>query len=253
MRWGVALCVVCAAVAALTGGSLAQVADEEEDDDDPPAAAGTSFRSWSLFDPPGPSAPPFDFLTGGMPDRMLYFSGVEAQRWGLAAYAGAQWAPARIDRDGFILRMLMSDSLNRFTKAKHRTDTQILRGAVLPGYKFSYRTFELQVLAGVGSELDVKSAKGSATGWQVKFGAQVVADLWWEPSRDWMVAAGVGRRAVHLGRVLAGEGPAAVGRGAAVRVDDDLAAGQAGVAVQVVDPAARRRRHKRTHRLGVQA
>ena len=46
------------------------------------------------------------------------------------------------------------------------------------------------------------------------------------------VAAGVGGRAVDLGRVLAGEGAAAVRGRAAVGVDDDLAAGQAGVAVR---------------------
>src|SRR6202012_1871287 len=49
------------------------------------------------------------------------------------------------------------------------------------------------------------------------------------------VAAEIGRRAVHLGRVLAGEGAAAVRGRAAVGVDNDLAAGQAGVAVRAAD------------------
>ena len=49
------------------------------------------------------------------------------------------------------------------------------------------------------------------------------------------VAADVGGRAVDLGRVLAGEGAAAVRGRAAVGVDDDLAAGQAGVAVRAAD------------------
>ena len=44
-------------------------------------------------------------------------------------------------------------------------------------------------------------------------------------------AGGVGGRAVDLGRVLAGEGAAAVAGGAAVGVDDDLAAGEAAVGV----------------------
>ena len=43
-------------------------------------------------------------------------------------------------------------------------------------------------------------------------------------------ARGIGRRAVDLGRILAREGAAAVARHPAVAVDDDLAAGQAGVA-----------------------
>ena len=47
--------------------------------------------------------------------------------------------------------------------------------------------------------------------------------------------AGVGRRAVDLRRVLAREGAAAVRAPAAVRVDDDLAAREAGVALRAAN------------------
>ena len=59
-----------------------------------------------------------------------------------------------------------------------------------------------------------------------------------EPGRDDVlgeIAGGVGGRTVDLGRILAGEGAAAVRRRAAVGVDDDLAAGEAGVAVGAAD------------------
>ena len=49
------------------------------------------------------------------------------------------------------------------------------------------------------------------------------------------VARGVCRRAIDLGRVLAGEGAAAVPRRTAVAVDDDLATGEAGVAHGTAD------------------
>ena len=49
------------------------------------------------------------------------------------------------------------------------------------------------------------------------------------------IAGGVGGRAVDLGRVLAGEGAAAMRSRAAIGVDDDLAAGEAGVAVGAAD------------------
>ncbi|OMP13799.1 hypothetical protein COLO4_00928, partial [Corchorus olitorius] len=52
------------------------------------------------------------------------------------------------------------------------------------------------------------------------------------------VAGGVGGRTVDLGRVLAGERAAAVRRGAAVGVDNDLAAGQAAVALRTADDEA---------------
>src|SRR5690606_29215740 len=49
------------------------------------------------------------------------------------------------------------------------------------------------------------------------------------------VTAGVGGRTVNLGRILAGEGAAAVTGHAAVGVDDDLAPGQAAVAHRAAD------------------
>jgi hypothetical protein len=52
------------------------------------------------------------------------------------------------------------------------------------------------------------------------------------------VAGGVGGRAVDLGRVLARERATAVRAGAAVGVDDDLAAGQAAVALRAADDEA---------------
>ena len=49
------------------------------------------------------------------------------------------------------------------------------------------------------------------------------------------IATHVGGAAVHLGGILAGEGPAAVTTKATVAVHDDLAAGQAGVALRSTD------------------
>src|SRR3954470_7373771 len=49
------------------------------------------------------------------------------------------------------------------------------------------------------------------------------------------VARGIRDRAVDLGRILAGEGAAAMRGRATIGVDDDLAAGQAGIAVGTAD------------------
>ena len=65
-------------------------------------------------------------------------------------------------------------------------------------------------------------------------------------------AHGVGGGAVDLGRVLAGEGAAAVAGHAAVGVDDDLAAGQAGVAHRAADLEAAGRVDQQPVALGVQ-
>ncbi len=47
------------------------------------------------------------------------------------------------------------------------------------------------------------------------------------------IARGISGRAIDLGRILAGEGAAAMRGRAAVGVDDDLAAGEAGIAVRI--------------------
>src|SRR4051812_7678991 len=49
------------------------------------------------------------------------------------------------------------------------------------------------------------------------------------------VARHIGRRAVDLGRIFAGESAAAMRSRTAVRVDDNLAAGQPGVAIRSTD------------------
>mmetsp|Transcript_24426 Transcript_24426/g.58520 ORF Transcript_24426/g.58520 Transcript_24426/m.58520 type:complete len:497 (+) Transcript_24426:101-1591(+) len=64
-------------------------------------------------------------------------------------------------------------------------------------------------------------------------------------------AARVGRRAVDLGRVLAREGAAAVRAPAAVGINDDLAAGQAGVALRAADDELARRVDVQVARLAV--
>jgi hypothetical protein len=205
MRISVTLRIAFLAAALAACGAAAQ---EVNDDDAEPAAASQNASVWaSLLTPTITVTPSFDFLTGGMPDRMLYFSGIEMQRWSLGAYAGAQWAPGRIDREGFILRMVMSDSIERFTTPNHRYDAQILRGAIMPGYKFSRGKFELQLLGGIGSEVDAKSTDRSAAAWRVKIGGQVSADLWWEPTHLLMLQASATATTIDSGfstRVAAG-------------------------------------------------
>jgi hypothetical protein len=76
-----------------------------------------------------------------------------------------------------------------------------------------------------------------------------------EPGRDDVlrdVARGVGRRAVDLRRILARERAAAVPRHPAVRVGDDLAAGEAGVALGSADDEAAGRVDEDAHRVVAQ-
>ena len=141
-----AFCVT-AAVMACGQAAIAQSAD---DDDENAAHSAKHIINWlAIPDLTGSGAPALDWLTGGMPDRLLYFTGFDIWRNGLDGYAGVQWSPSHMDRQGFILRLSISDGYDRFVSSTHRYETLTQRFTLQPGYKFKGNTIELQVLAGV--------------------------------------------------------------------------------------------------------
>lgn len=193
MRWrGIAQALgVAAAIIALGSGSAAGQSRPDRDDswdtDDAPATDATSSPFAALTAAVSP--PSFDLLTGGLPDRIMYFAGFDLWRCGLAGYTGMQWAPGRLDRDGFILRLIMSDGLERLNADGRRYQTHIFRSAIMPGYKFKRGNLEVQLLAGVDFELDVLAIDGRQTWKRNVFGARVTTDLWWEPTEAIMAQA----------------------------------------------------------------
>lgn len=183
MRVGGALRVLCMAATAmvLSDQVFAEGADDDADDI---ASGAPSLPAWtSLFDLDSGRKPAFDFLTGGMPDRLLYFTGVEMQRWSLGAYAGMQWAPAQLDNDGFILRLLLSNSIERYATPIHRFDTQIGRAFVMPGYAFKRGDLSVQMLAGIDLDAELLVVDRRPTKLRGRLGARFTTDLWWEPTR----------------------------------------------------------------------
>jgi hypothetical protein len=181
---------VCMTASLTAWGAAAQDADEELDQQtaNPPKSSLAT-----LFGPPTSEKPAFDFLTGGMPDQMLYFSGTEVQSWGFSAYAGAQWMPKSFYKDGFIMRFTMSNSLFSYKTPDRRYDTNILRAAVMPGYRFKINNLEVQVLAGVDIAIDTLAIDQHFASLRGKTGARITADLWWEPTPSWMLQYSVSR------------------------------------------------------------
>lgn len=182
MRVGGALRVFCVAAAVMALGDRVFAQDVDDDADDMTSSAPRLPAWTSLLDLDGGKKPAFDFLTGGMPDRLLYFTGVEMQRWSLSAYAGMQWAPAQFDKDGFILRLLMSNSLERYATRSHRFETGIARAFVMPGYAFKRGDLSVQVLAGIDLDAELLVVDRRATKLRGRLGARFTTDLWWEPT-----------------------------------------------------------------------
>ncbi|MDB5616867.1 cellulose biosynthesis protein BcsS [Tardiphaga sp.] len=190
MRWWASLCAIGVGVAVVVfdaPGAAAQDADDSDDDEDmeivePQKPAWQAFLAPVLSKKPGT-----DFLTGGMPDRLISFAGFDIWRYGLGGYTGFQWAPDGINKDGFILRVSASDNIERYTTPTRRYVTEIARGAILPGVKFRRGNFEMQWLAGLDAQADFLLINGRSVQPRARLGARFAADVWWEPTRSLML------------------------------------------------------------------
>ena len=210
MRWGVALRALCvaAAVACAAHPALPQEDIDDAEDDEEAPVVEPARPNWSLLlDPLISKRPTLDFLTRGMPDRLIYYSGFDIWRCGLSAHAAMQWAPKGINKDGFILRLFGSEGLERFDTPQRRYETQIFRGSVLTGIRFRRDNFEMQFLGGLDAEADYLLINRRLAATRQRIGARVATDIWWEPTRLLMLQGSLSGTMIDngvSGRVAAG-------------------------------------------------
>lgn len=139
------------------------------------------------------TGPPLtDNLIGGSkPERFLFFSGVDVWRNGLAGYDGMLLAPqGDLNKDGFLVRLFMSDNIEFYDTATRRFTTNIFRASALPGWRIKRGDLEVRMFAGPTLEIrgfkpavQIDRLSGS------RFGVQLASELWWEPTPAMMVAA----------------------------------------------------------------
>jgi hypothetical protein len=138
-----------------------------------------------------PDTPQPDGLSGGAKvDRVLLFAGFDIWRYGRSAYGGFYWAPDGLNNDGFITRLFVSRSLERYDAGSKRSNTDIIRAAPLAGWRFGQGTLELKVFAGPELENriltpDVPAAEYRGT----HIGARVASEFWWEPLPEMMLTS----------------------------------------------------------------
>lgn len=188
MRWLYAWRAWCMAAALVACGAGRVVAQGLDGD-----AIATEMAAQSApqsLDAMASVLPTFDLLTGGtQPGRLLFYTGVDAWHFGATGYGGVQWAPRGLDKEGFILRLIASEGLERYNAVPKRITTQIFRASVLPGWKFKRDGFEVQIFAGPDFEIDTPDSINATKMRGTHFGARGGADFWWEPIPQLMLAS----------------------------------------------------------------
>lgn len=143
-----------------------------------------------------------DHLSGGSkPERALFFSGVDLWRNGQAGYGGMLLAPqAGLNKDGFLIRLFMSDDLERYDAPTQRFSTNIFRASFLPGWRIKRGNLEIKIYAGLAVEhhalkpdIPADPLRGS------HFGARIATELWWEPTSATMLAAAASATTIGSG------------------------------------------------------
>ncbi|MBS0530954.1 MAG: cellulose biosynthesis protein BcsS [Proteobacteria bacterium] len=146
----------------------------------------------SLAQPIAADPPSIDNLSGGSrPEQFLFYSGVDLWRNGQAGYGGMLWAPqGDLNKDGSVVRLFLSDGIERYETPGQRFDTNIFRASILPGWRFKRGNLEVKVFAGPAVENHVLTPDVVTDKLRgAHFGAQVATELWWEPTPAMMVAA----------------------------------------------------------------
>jgi hypothetical protein len=138
-----------------------------------------------------PDTPQPDGLSGGTKiDRVLLYAGVDIWRFGRSAYGGFYWAPDGLNNDGFITRLFVSRSLERYDAGSKRFNTDIIRAAPLAGWRLSRGTVELKVFAGPELENRVLTPDIPTAEYRgMHIGARVASEFWWEPIPEMMLTS----------------------------------------------------------------
>jgi hypothetical protein len=138
-----------------------------------------------------PSVPPASELSGGAkPEHFLFYSGFDIWRFGRASYGGLYAAPDGLNTDGFIVRMFVSRGRERYDLGSKHYNTDIFRSSLTPGWRVSEGSFEAKLFAGVELENRtlVPNLPAASTS-NTHIGARLVAETWWEPKPEIMLAS----------------------------------------------------------------
>lgn len=131
--------------------------------------------------------------------NLLFYGGLDAWRHGGSAYIGSDWSLPASGSVGPVLRLFAANGIDEFKTGSlsYRTDTA--RVSILPGVRLQSGPFEVKLFG--GADYAMRAPLQSGLGSSKHFvGARVAADLWWEPTAQWMVSASASATSIEDGR-----------------------------------------------------
>ena len=121
----------------------------------------------------------------------LLFAGTDLWRDGAFVNGGVLWSPAGLDTDGFTLKLLLNGGLYTYPSGGLHMDVQgtLVSAATLPGWRMTRDGLTIGLYAGPVVQdyrLTPNDPGSSLRG--LYGGAQIAADVWYQPSPATMIA-----------------------------------------------------------------
>lgn len=125
----------------------------------------------------------------------MLFSGRDIWRNGAFAYGGLIVAPSGLDRDGLLLKVLLSGGLYRY-HARNLGGERVVGAEwltnILPGWRIKRGNAEFKVFMGPEIQNHYLRPDDSAKRLRgYSYGLRVAAEAWYEPTAETMIAADV--------------------------------------------------------------
>jgi hypothetical protein len=127
------------------------------------------------------------------PERVISFSGADLWRQGAFLYGGGLWAPAGLDRDGLVIKLIETNGIYRYRSGllgDASVTGLMFAASVMPGLHFTRGGVSVTVYAGLDYQIHwliPDDAGNSARG--VHKGVRGAVDLWYQPTEQTMIAA----------------------------------------------------------------
>jgi hypothetical protein len=181
MRAGVCIASLCAAAAAFVMAAGNAVAEPA------PADADQDTQILAAYARPAANPPARDQA------RFLLFSSTDLWRHGGFAHGGVLWAPAGLDRQGPVLKLMFGGGVYRYRSgalANAEVRGNLLAASILPGWRFVRDGFTVTVFLGVDFQRHRLAPDDLSAGLRGNYvGARTGFDLWYQPTAATMFSA----------------------------------------------------------------